>query len=84
MMFKIDYCLNDQSDEIETEYFDTPERAERRARYLSKKHHGGGWDGPCVYVFKSHGARGQRVFFAGLTFGQDAGYRQDVADFRRG
>jgi len=81
-MFTIDYSLDEEK--IHTEYRDTPQQAENRARYLSKKHHKGGYDGPCVYVFKSEGARGQKVFFGGAVDRIDDDYAADVEPFKTG
>lgn len=77
MTWLVDYNLEDGQG-IQVETYATAKDAERRARFLSRKHHSGGYDGPCVYVFRSHNPHGQRVFFAGLINETDSGYRQDM------
>jgi hypothetical protein len=75
MTFVVDYSLD--GNEVLVEEFPSAIEAEKRARYISKKHHTGGYDGPLVYVFHKFAASGQRTFFAGRTDSVDEGYLSD-------
>jgi len=73
MTFVIDYSLDD-GDTITREEIPDAISAERRARYLSKKHYKGGYEGPLVYVFHKYAASGQLLFFAGRSVSIEGDY----------
>lgn len=71
-MYVVDYALDDEDTIVED--INGREKAERRARYISQKHHRGGYEGPLVYVFRKYAPAGQKVFFGGVADHVDGDY----------
>jgi hypothetical protein len=77
-IFVVNYVDESDAGEIQVnKEYDGRAEAERQARYISKKRHKGGYDGPLVYVFAKHSPTGQRVFFAGRTDSIEGDYLND-------
>lgn len=72
MNYIVDYSLND-GETVLTETHSARDKAERRARYLSRKHFSGDVFGPHVYVYMD-GGRGQRVFVGGTIAYTEGAY----------